>query len=71
MSTKELALQTIQELPNTASWDEIEERIHFLAAIERGREEIRSGKIISHEKVMNQRFNHEERQAHEVRKPVL
>ncbi len=51
MSTKELALQTIQELPDTASWEEIEERIHFLAAIERGREEIRSGKIIPHEKV--------------------
>ena len=51
MSTKELALQTIQKLPDTASWEEIEERIHFLAAIERGREEIRSGKIIPHEKV--------------------
>ena len=50
MSTKELALQTIQELP-TASWEEIEERIHFLAAIKRGREEIRLGKIIPHEKV--------------------
>ena len=51
MSTKELALQTIQELPDTVSWEEIEERIHFLAAIERGREEIRSGKVIPHETV--------------------
>jgi predicted transcriptional regulator len=48
MSTKELALQTIQELPDIASW---EERIHFLAAIEGGREEIRLGKVIPQKKV--------------------
>ena len=51
MSTKELALETIRKLPDTVSWDEIEERIQFLAAIERGRQEVRDGKVIPHQEV--------------------
>ena len=51
MSTKELALETIRKLPETASWAEIEERIHFCAAIERGRNDILSGEVVPHEEV--------------------
>lgn len=51
MSTKERAIISIQELPDTATWEEIEERIRFLAAIEKGREDIKSGKVIPHEEV--------------------
>lgn len=51
MSTKEIALQTIQGLPDDTSWEEIEERIHFMAAIERGRRDIQDGKLIPHEEV--------------------
>lgn len=51
MSTKELALDTIQGLPEDASWQDIEERIHFVAAIERARQEVRDGKVVPHEEV--------------------
>jgi len=51
MSTKEKAIEALRELPENASWPEIEERILFLAAVERGREDIRSGKVIPHEEV--------------------
>ncbi len=54
MSTKEIALASIQGLPDSATWEEIEERIRFLAAIERGRKDIREGKVIPHEDVRNQ-----------------
>jgi len=51
MSTKELAMDTIRDLPEDASWQEIEDRIRFLAAIERGRDEVRRGDIVPHEEV--------------------
>lgn len=51
MSTKELAMETIQHLPDDASWQDIEERIRFLAALEKGREEVREGKVVPHEEV--------------------
>jgi predicted transcriptional regulator len=53
MSTKELALETIRDLHEDASWQEIEERIHFLAAIDKAREEIRRGEVVPHEEVRN------------------
>ena len=51
MTTKEAAIRTIQDLPDTASWADIEERIRFLAAIDRGLDEIKAGKTIPHEDV--------------------
>jgi hypothetical protein len=53
MSTKELAMETIRDLPEGASWQEIEERIHFLAAIEKARGEVKRGEVIPHEEVRN------------------
>lgn len=51
MSTKELALDTIQGLSEDASWQDIEERIRFVAAIERARREVREGKVVPQEEV--------------------
>ena len=51
MSTKELALDTIQGLPEDASWQDTEERIRFVAATERARREIREGKVVPQEEV--------------------
>lgn len=51
MSTKELALETIQQLPEDASWQDIEDRIHFLAAIEKARGEVRDGAVVPHDEV--------------------
>ena len=53
MSMKELAMETIRELPEDASWQEIEERIRFLGAIEKAREEVRRGEVVPHEDVRN------------------
>lgn len=51
MSTKELAMETIRGLPEDASWEQIEERIHFLAAIETARKEVKTGKVVPHHEV--------------------
>ena len=51
MSTKEIAIKSIEELPESATWEEIEERIRFLSAIEKGRKDILSGKVVPHEEV--------------------
>jgi predicted transcriptional regulator len=51
MTTKDVALKTIGELPDTVTWEDIEERIRFLAAIEKGLEDIKAGRIIPHDDV--------------------
>ena len=51
MSTKELAIVTIRDLPEEASWADIEERIRFLSADEKARDEVRRGAVIPHEDV--------------------
>lgn len=51
MTSKEIALKTIERLPEDASWEEIQERINFIAAIRKGLRELDEGKGISHDKV--------------------
>ena len=51
MTTKEIAVKSIAELPDCATWEDIEERVRFLAAIDRGLEDIRQGRLIPHEEV--------------------
>lgn len=51
MTTKEIAVKSIAELPDSATWEDIEERVRFLAAVDRGLEDIRQGKLIPHEEV--------------------
>ncbi len=51
MTTKDMALRTIQVLPDSATWADIEERIRFLAGIDRGLEDIKAGRVIPHEEV--------------------
>lgn len=51
MSTKEQALQSISDLPEDASWEEIQERINFMAGVRKGLEEIDAGEGIPHEEV--------------------
>ncbi len=51
MSTKELALKTIQELPEDVDWESIKERIHFMSAVEKGLKELDEGKGIPLEEV--------------------
>ena len=51
MGVKDIAIKSIEELPETATWDDIEDRIIFLAAIDKGRENIKYGRIMPHEEV--------------------
>jgi len=43
MSIKELAMETIKDLPENASWQEIEARIHLLAEVNMGYEQLQRG----------------------------
>jgi predicted transcriptional regulator len=51
MTRKEIAIKSIQDLPDSVTWADIEERIRFLAAVDRGLADIKSGKIIPHKEV--------------------
>lgn len=51
MTKKDIAIRTIQTLPDSASWADIEERIRFLASIDQGFQDIKAGKLIPHNEV--------------------
>ena len=51
MTTKEMALKTIEQLPPNVSWEDIQERINFIVAVRKGLRELDEGKGISHDKV--------------------
>jgi predicted transcriptional regulator len=51
MSTKELAIRSLQELPEDATWEDVQERINFIAGVRRGLRELDEGKGIPHERV--------------------
>ena len=54
MSEKQLALDSIERLPEDASLDVIAERMEFLAAIRKGLDQIERGETIPHEEVKRQ-----------------
>ena len=49
MSAKEAVLQAIHRLPDDADYRAIAEEIAFLAALEQGDQDIRSGRVVSNE----------------------
>ena len=51
MTTKETAIKTLQELPDDVSWEDIQERINFIAGVRKGLRELDEGKGIPHEKI--------------------
>jgi predicted transcriptional regulator len=51
MTSKEMAIDTIRQLPDSATWDDIQERIRFLAAIDKGLNDVKAGRVIPHEQV--------------------
>jgi len=51
MSTKELVLEAIQRLPDSASLQQIRERVEFLAALEHAEESLDQGKGVTQEEV--------------------
>lgn len=51
MTTKEIAIHTIAELPEDATWEDIQERISFVAGVRKGLRELDEGKGIPHDRV--------------------
>ena len=51
MTTKEMAVQTIERLPDDTTWDDIRERIEFIAGVRKGLSELDEGKGIPHTQV--------------------
>ena len=51
MNTKEKALKSIRDLPDDATWEDIQERINFVVGIRKGLRELDRGKGIPHDRV--------------------
>ncbi|MBS3769903.1 MAG: hypothetical protein V5A47_08405 [Bacteroidales bacterium] len=51
MTTKEIAIKIIQELPEDASWEDIQERVNFIAGVRKGLKELDEEKGIPHKQV--------------------
>lgn len=51
MKCKEIAIETIRKMPDCATWVEIEERIRFLSAIDKGLDDVKNGRVVPHEDV--------------------
>jgi len=54
MSDKQLALKTIERLPDDASLDTIAQRLEFVAEIRKGLDQIKTGETVPHEEVKRQ-----------------
>ena len=54
MTEKEIVLETIRSLPDNCSLDEIAERIEFMAAVQKGLDQLDRGSGIPHEEVKKQ-----------------
>ena len=51
MKTKEIAIHTIEDLPEDATWDDVQDRINFVAGVRKGLRELEEGKGIPHNSV--------------------
>lgn len=51
MSGKQLVLDALQRMPESATLEEISEEIAILAAIRRAEEDIKAGRVFTHEEV--------------------
>jgi predicted transcriptional regulator len=51
MTIKEAAVRSIQQLPEDATWEDIQERIDFVAGVRKGLRELDEGHAATHEQV--------------------
>ena len=51
MSVKEQLLSSFKDLPEEATWEDAQERLRFLAAIDEARAQLERGEGLSHEQV--------------------
>jgi len=51
MGTKEAAIRSIQELPEDATWEDVQDRINFIVGVRKGLRELDEGKGITDDRV--------------------
>jgi len=51
MKDKQVAIETINNLPENASMQEIAEELQIMAALRQGKEDLRAGRVKSHAQV--------------------
>lgn len=51
MTTKEIAIHTIEELPEDATWEDVQERINFVVGVRKALRELDDGKGIPHNRI--------------------
>jgi len=51
MSVKEMAIETINDLPEDISWSGLEARLRFVAGVEQARSEVKAGLTVPHAEV--------------------
>ena len=71
MTSKEMPIKTVQELPDLVTLADIEERIWFLAVIDRGLADTKSGKIVPHNEVKESLKNRSSSKLDEMVKKAL
>jgi predicted transcriptional regulator len=49
MTHKEMAIQAIESLPDSATLDDIMAELYFRRKVERGLKDVEEGKVVSHE----------------------
>ncbi|HEV7744104.1 MAG TPA: hypothetical protein VGO56_03820 [Pyrinomonadaceae bacterium] len=54
MTEKEIVMQAVSELPDDCSIDDIADRVAFLAAMQKGLEQLDDGQGIPHEEIKRQ-----------------
>lgn len=54
MTEKEIVLETIRALPDDCSLEEIAERVEFMAAVQKGLDQLDRGEGIPHDEVKKQ-----------------
>ena len=52
-SAKQRVIEAVTKLPEDATVEEAMERLYFLAKIERGLDDARAGRTVSHEEIRN------------------
>ena len=50
-SPKQRVIEAVTKLPEDATVEEAMERLYFLAKVERGLEDVRAGRTVSHEEI--------------------
>jgi predicted transcriptional regulator len=50
-TAKQLALRAVEQLPEDATLEDAMERLFLLEKVERGRADVREGRVVAHEEV--------------------